>query len=80
MSGTGSWEAWCCFEWFNWNSLAHGSMIVDVGGGIGSTTMLLAAALDEGGLGLKFMFQDRLVVVESEMFRTIGFSSHISSP
>lgn len=45
----------------------HGSMIVDVGGGISSTSMLLAAAFsstDEGGLGLKFIIQDRLVVVE----------------
>ena len=79
-------------------------MIVDVGGGIGSTSMLLASAFsstDEGGLGLKFIIQDRLVVVEmgekvllysylsrsfvdvrtgleSEMPRTIRFSSHIS--
>ena len=42
-------------------------MIVDVGGGIGSTSMLLASAfssLDEGGMGLKFIIQDRPVVVE----------------
>ena len=42
-------------------------MIVDVGGGIGSTSRLLASAfssMDEGGLGLKFIIQDRPVVVE----------------
>ena len=42
-------------------------MVVDVGGGIGSTSMLLASAFsstDEGGLGLKFVIQDRPVVVE----------------
>lgn len=42
-------------------------MVVDVGGGIGSTSMLLASAFsstDEGGLGLKFIIQDRPVVVE----------------
>ena len=41
--------------------------MVDVGGGIGSTTMLLASAFssaDQGGLGLKFVIQDRPVVVE----------------
>ena len=40
---------------------------MDVGGGIGSTTMLLASAFSssvEGGLGLKFVIQDRPVVVE----------------
>lgn len=40
---------------------------MDVGGGIGSTSMLLASAFsstDEGGLGLKFIIQDRPVVVE----------------
>ena len=42
-------------------------MVVDVGGGIGSTSRLLASAFsstDEGGLGLKFIIQDRPVVVE----------------
>ena len=40
--------------------------MVDVGGGIGSTSMLLASAFSsaEGGLGLKFVIQDRPVVVE----------------
>ena len=40
--------------------------MVDVGGGIGSTSMLLASAFSsaEGELGLKFVIQDRPVVVE----------------
>ncbi|KAG5642068.1 hypothetical protein DXG03_003645 [Asterophora parasitica] len=45
MSGTGSWEApGAVFNGFNWRALAPGSIIVDVGGGIGSTSMLLANA------------------------------------
>ncbi len=42
-------------------------MVVDVGGGIGSTSMLLAHAyssLDEDSLGLRFVIQDREVVVD----------------
>jgi hypothetical protein len=61
---------------FDWHALPRGSVIVDVGGGIGSTTMLLANAFshashissgddDEGlGLGFEFVIQDRQVVVE----------------
>ena len=52
---------------FDWSSLPHGSLVVDVGGGIGSTSMLLASAfssIDDGGSGLKFVIQDRPVVVE----------------
>lgn len=41
---------------------------MDVGGGIGSTSMLLATAFasssGENGLGLKFLIQDRPVVCE----------------
>ena len=51
----------------DWTSLPRGSIIVDVGGGIGSTSMLLASAFSssEGeDLGLKFIIQDRRVVVE----------------
>ncbi|KAG6888224.1 hypothetical protein C0992_009274 [Termitomyces sp. T32_za158] len=45
MSGTGSWEApGAVFEGFDWRNLPRGSIIVDVGGGIGSTSMLLANA------------------------------------
>ncbi|KAG6825824.1 hypothetical protein H0H92_002297, partial [Tricholoma furcatifolium] len=43
MSGSASWEApGAVFEGFDWGSLPRGSVIVDVGGGIGSTSMLLA--------------------------------------
>jgi ubiquinone/menaquinone biosynthesis C-methylase UbiE len=61
---------------FDWHALPRGSVIVDVGGGIGSTTMLLANAfsqasyLSSGGddegldLGFQFVIQDREVVVE----------------
>ena len=40
--------------------------MVDVGGGIGSTSILPASAFSsaEGGLGLEFVIQDRPVVVE----------------
>jgi len=63
---------------YDWHALPRGSVIVDVGGGIGSTTMVLANAFsrcgascpspsgdDEGlDLGLEFVIQDRQVVVE----------------
>nr|BAA32788.1 Ich1 [Coprinopsis cinerea] len=68
MSGTGSWEApGAIFNAFDWRSLPRGSIIVDVGGGIGSTSMLLASAFsssDGENRGLKFVIQDRSVVVE----------------
>jgi hypothetical protein len=49
--------------------LPRGSVVVDVGGGIGSTSMLLASAFSpnsSGGedLGLRFVVQDRAVVVD----------------
>ncbi|KAG6820459.1 hypothetical protein H0H93_000213 [Arthromyces matolae] len=45
MSGSGSWEApGAIFEGFDWRSLPRGSTIVDVGGGIGSSSMMLANA------------------------------------
>ena len=51
---------------FDWHTLPKNSIVVDVGGGIGSTSMLLASAFSEGDsdLGLKFIVQDRPVVVE----------------
>ncbi|KAJ7348122.1 hypothetical protein DFH08DRAFT_1001684 [Mycena albidolilacea] len=53
---------------FDWASLPRGSVVVDVGGGIGSTSMLLASAYAEvdadGSGGLRFVIQDRPVVVE----------------
>lgn len=42
------------------------SVIVDVGGGIGSTSMLLASAfssVEDSGLDLRFIIQDRPIVV-----------------
>ncbi|KAG5734155.1 Sterigmatocystin 8-O-methyltransferase [Termitomyces sp. T112] len=50
MSGTGSWEApGAVFDGFDWHNLPRGSIIVDVGGGIGSTSMLLANAFCRSG-------------------------------
>jgi hypothetical protein len=57
----------------DWSALPAGSTIVDVGGGIGSQSMLLAEAFGcagggeggagGGGKGLKFVVQDREAVV-----------------
>ncbi|OAX34859.1 hypothetical protein K503DRAFT_803247 [Rhizopogon vinicolor AM-OR11-026] len=45
MTGTSGWEApRAILSGFDWLSLPRGSTIVDVGGGIGSTTMILAKA------------------------------------
>jgi hypothetical protein len=52
---------------FDWASLPRGSVIVDVGGGIGSTTMILATAFastEDDALSLRFVIQDRAVVCE----------------
>ncbi|KAJ7434528.1 O-methyltransferase, partial [Mycena galericulata] len=63
MAGTGSWEApGAVLHGFDWGALPRGSVVVDVGGGIGSTSMLLASAFAEEGL--RFVIQDRAVVVE----------------
>ncbi|KAF8995998.1 hypothetical protein BDQ17DRAFT_1330195 [Cyathus striatus] len=65
MSGTGSWEApGAVLHGFDWQSLPKGSLVVDVGGGIGSTSMLLATASEDMQLDLRFVIQDRPVVVE----------------
>lgn len=45
---------------FPWHKLPDGSVVVDVGGGIGSTSMLLANAFPH----LRFVIQDRPPVVE----------------
>ena len=45
---------------FNWAGLAEGSLVVDVGGGIGSTSMALAKAFPH----LRFCIQDRPKTVE----------------
>ncbi|PFH49598.1 hypothetical protein AMATHDRAFT_147362 [Amanita thiersii Skay4041] len=67
MSGTSSWEApGAIFNGFDWHTLPKNSLVVDVGGGIGSTSLLLASAFssEDDGLGLKFTIQDRSVVVD----------------
>jgi len=48
------------FPGFDWAGLAEGSLIVDVGGGIGSTSMALAKAFPY----LRFCIQDRPKTVE----------------
>ncbi|KAK0200006.1 hypothetical protein DFS33DRAFT_1388306 [Desarmillaria ectypa] len=69
MTGTDSWEVpGAVLNGFDWHALPRGSVVVDVGGGIGSTSMFLAHAfshpIDEDNIGLKFIIQDRPVVVE----------------
>ncbi|KAF9043854.1 S-adenosyl-L-methionine-dependent methyltransferase, partial [Hymenopellis radicata] len=69
MTGTDSWEVpGAVLNGFDWQLLPRGSIVVDVGGGIGSTSMFLAHAFsnpsDEDALGLRFIIQDRKVVVE----------------
>ncbi|RDB30841.1 4-O-methyltransferase 1 [Hypsizygus marmoreus] len=50
MAGTGSWEApGAVLNGFDWLSLRRGSIIVDVGGGIGSTSMVLANTFSRSG-------------------------------
>ncbi|KAI9570964.1 S-adenosyl-L-methionine-dependent methyltransferase [Boletus coccyginus] len=61
MIGTTLWEAPKAILRFDWYSLPKGSTIVDVGGGIGSTTMILARALNNDA-NLRFVVQDRPVV------------------
>ncbi|KAG2117497.1 S-adenosyl-L-methionine-dependent methyltransferase, partial [Suillus cothurnatus] len=67
MIGTSGWEApGAILTGFDWLSLPRGSTIVDVGGGIGSTTMILARAFggNPGHRGsFRFIIQDRPVVV-----------------
>ncbi|KAL4250136.1 hypothetical protein ABKN59_006496 [Abortiporus biennis] len=61
MTGTGEWEVNnAVIDGFPWTDLPDGSVVVDVGGGIGSTSMLLANAFNH----LKFVIQDRPQVVE----------------
>ena len=45
---------------FDWAELATNSVIVDVGGGVGSQTLTLAKTFDH----LKFVVQDRPSVIE----------------
>ncbi|KAI1792209.1 S-adenosyl-L-methionine-dependent methyltransferase, partial [Ganoderma leucocontextum] len=61
MTGTAAWEIpGAVIVAFPWHDLPDGSLVVDVGGGIGSTSMLLAHAFKH----LKFVIQDRPQVVE----------------
>ncbi|PPQ96694.1 hypothetical protein CVT26_010246 [Gymnopilus dilepis] len=69
MSGSEGWEApGAILNGFDWHSLPRGSIVVDVGGGIGSTSMLLATAFSSDAskenLGLLFVIQDRPVVCQ----------------
>lgn len=73
MTGTESWEPpGTILTGFDWASLPRGALVVDVGGGIGSTSMLLASAFSSleddpdsaESLGLRFIIQDRGVVVK----------------
>ncbi|KAF9261125.1 S-adenosyl-L-methionine-dependent methyltransferase, partial [Marasmius fiardii PR-910] len=69
MAGTDSWEVpGAVLNGFDWQSLPRGSLVVDVGGGIGPTMMLLAHAFsrpgDEDAMDFRFIIQDRQVVVD----------------
>ncbi|KAL1747190.1 ich1-like protein [Schizophyllum fasciatum] len=65
MEGTTSWETpGAVLQAFDWNLLDPGSLVVDVGGGIGSTTDTLVTASENCGWGLRFVLQDREVVIE----------------
>ena len=59
---------------FPWHDLPDGSLVVDVGGGIGSTSMLLAHAFQH----LKFVIQDRPQVVEQGV--AVRISEFASGP
>ena len=56
------------FKGFDWVGLEEGSLIVDVGGGIGSTSMTLARAFPH----LRFCIQDRP--------RTVKLGEAVSNP
>ncbi|KAI0946796.1 hypothetical protein AcW1_010153 [Taiwanofungus camphoratus] len=61
MTGTSSWEVpGAIVEGFPWQSLPPSALVVDVGGGIGSTSLLLARAFPH----LRFLIQDRPQVAE----------------
>lgn len=44
---------------FDWQALPAGSLVVDVGGGVGSQTLTLAKAFNH----LKYVVQDRAAVI-----------------
>ncbi|KAH8096884.1 hypothetical protein BXZ70DRAFT_865118, partial [Cristinia sonorae] len=61
MTGTSGWEVpGAILDSLHWEDLPPCSVVVDVGGGIGSTSMLLANAFKH----LRFVVQDRDPVVE----------------
>ncbi|KAI0084943.1 hypothetical protein BDY19DRAFT_466740 [Irpex rosettiformis] len=61
MTGTAGWEVpGSVITAFPWHELPRRSVVVDVGGGIGSASMLLANAFPH----LRFVIQDRPPVVE----------------
>ncbi|PCH41979.1 S-adenosyl-L-methionine-dependent methyltransferase [Wolfiporia cocos MD-104 SS10] len=61
MTGTGSWEVpGAIVGGFPWHTLPPSSLVVDVGGGIGSTSLLLAHAFPR----LRLLIQDRPQVVK----------------
>ncbi|KAH9916743.1 S-adenosyl-L-methionine-dependent methyltransferase [Epithele typhae] len=61
MTGTAAWEVpGAIVSGFAWDTLPEGSLVVDVGGGIGSTAMQLAHTFSH----LNFVIQDRPQVVE----------------
>lgn len=51
---------YACNIGFPWETLERGAVVVDVGGGIGTVSMLLAEKFE----GLRFLVQDRSQVVE----------------
>ncbi|EMD36158.1 hypothetical protein CERSUDRAFT_51961 [Gelatoporia subvermispora B] len=61
MTGTGAWEVpGAVIGGFPWHNLPAGALVADVGGGIGSTSMLLAHAFPH----LRFLVQDRAQVAQ----------------
>ncbi|KAI0362999.1 S-adenosyl-L-methionine-dependent methyltransferase [Pilatotrama ljubarskyi] len=61
MTGTAAWEVpGAIVSAFAWQDLHEGALVVDVGGGIGSTAMLLAHTFPH----LRFVIQDRPQVAE----------------
>lgn len=60
---------------FPWHDLIPGSIVVDVGGGIGSTSMLLANAFPD----LRFVVQDRPPVVEMGAAVRLRFAPAVNS-
>ncbi|KAI0635412.1 S-adenosyl-L-methionine-dependent methyltransferase [Trametes polyzona] len=61
MTGTAAWEVpGAIITAFPWQDLHDGALVVDVGGGIGSTSMLLAHTFHH----LRFVVQDRPQVAE----------------